>query len=369
METNEELDTTTSGIKDFESRPFASIVVPAYNEAAIIEDNLRILCRYMESLSHKYKWEIIVVNDGSQDGTGDLAEKVARSNSKMRVLHHFTNFNVGQALRYAFSNCHGDYIVVMDADLSYSPDHIERLLDEIINTKARIVLASPYMKGGKISNVPFLRKFFSISANKFLSMTSKGNFSTLTGMVRAYDAKFIKSLCLKSMDVSISAEIIYKAMLLKARIVEIPAHLDWSALNAPNLKRKSSIKLKRSVMAYMLAGFIFKPFIFFILPAFALGLISVYSFFWVFAHTFSFLARMPVGSGTFDVRFSAAVSSAYQLAPHTFIIGGISLVLAIQLFSLGVISLQNKKYFEELYHLGTTIFKGNLADFRQDKWN
>jgi len=60
---------------------------------------------------------------------------------------------------------------------------------------------------------------------------------------------------------------------------------------------------------------------------------------------------------------SAGVAAAYQFAPHTFIIGGISLILAIQLISLGFLALQNKKYFEELFHLGTNIYKSKGDKF------
>ena len=189
------------------------------------------------------------------------------SHENVIVLHHLVNFNVGQALKYAFNTSAGDYCVVMDMDLSYSPEHIGLLLDAIGKTRAKIVTASPYMKGGEISGVPWLRRTLSICANKFLSFTSKGNFSTLTGMVRAYDVRFLRSLSLKSMDISICAEIIYKAMVLRAKIVEIPAHLDWSVQNKAN--SKSSIKIKRSMIAYMLSGFMFRPFLFFIFPGFS----------------------------------------------------------------------------------------------------
>jgi len=101
----------------------------------------------METLENRFRWELIFVNDGSTDGTGDLAESFAASRSNVLVLHHFTNFRLGQALRYAFSNCRGDYVVTLDVDLSYSPEHVERLLEKIVATRAKIVIASPYMSG------------------------------------------------------------------------------------------------------------------------------------------------------------------------------------------------------------------------------
>jgi len=341
------------------TKPFVSIVAPAYNEALVIRENLNLVCQYMESLEDRYSWELIVVNDGSTDETGKIAEECACKRDNVRILHHFTNFNVGQSLKYAFNSCKGDYIVVMDMDLSYSPEHIGRLLDTITLKKAKIVVASPYMKGGKTANVPLLRQFLSKTANKFLSYTSKGGLSTFTGMVRAYDRQFLKSLSLRSTDVSINAEIIYKAMLLRARILEIPAILDWNPKKDPDFKRKSSIRIRRSIMAYLLSGFVFRPFIFFIFPGFVFLFLAAFSFFWVLVHTVHQLSNLQISTGSFWIRLSAAVAMAFQQAPHTFIIGGISLMLSIQLVSLGILSLQSKKNFEELFHLGTEVYKLN----------
>ena len=190
------------------NKPFVSIVIPAYNEAAIVEENLNRVYEYMQTLKDDYRWEIILVDDGSNDGTGKLAEKFAETRENILVLHHYINFQLGQALKFAFNSCKGDYVVVLDLDLSYSPDHIERLLEAIRKTKAKIVIASPYAKGGRISNVPFLRRIMSIWANRFLSLTAKDRLTTLTGMVRAYDRVFLNSLNLKAMDYQISPEII-----------------------------------------------------------------------------------------------------------------------------------------------------------------
>ena len=85
-----------------DSRPLVSLVVPAFNEAALIQGNLSKLCRYMESLDSLYRWEIVVVNDGSVDNTGELVEAFARRQSNVRVYHHITNFGLGQAFKFAF---------------------------------------------------------------------------------------------------------------------------------------------------------------------------------------------------------------------------------------------------------------------------
>jgi glycosyltransferase involved in cell wall biosynthesis len=340
--------------------PLVSIVVPAFNEAGIIVKNLEILCRYMRSLEDQYRWELIVVNDGSSDKTGDLADQFADGCDNVKILHHMYNFRLGQAMRHAFNNCRGDYVVTMDLDLSYSTDHIGKMLERIKETRAKIVVASPYMKGGKVTNVPWIRKMLSVWANRFMSLTVtrdlfSDRLSTLTCMVRAYDGKFLSGLNLKAMDVDIHPEIIYKAMILRARIVEIPAHLKWE--KEDGVKRISSMRIFRGILSALFSGFIFRPFMFFILPGLALNLLSFYSFFFVFSHIYNCFHALPLSLGAFNYRLGASVAVAFGKAPHTFVIAGISLVVAIQLISLGILSLQNKKYFEEIFHLGTSVYK------------
>src|SRR6266850_365501 len=343
------------------SRPLVSVVVPAYNEAAIVEANLAVLCRYMESLEDEYRWEIVVINDGSSDRTGELVETFAQNRPNVRVLHHVVNFGLGQALKFAFNHCRGDYIVTMDADLSYAPDHIRGLLTKIRENRAKVVVASPYMPGGHISNVPWLRRMLSVWANRFLSATAKGGLSTLTSMVRVYDARFLRTLDLRSMGMEINPEVIYKAMLLRARIEEIPADLDWRLQNAAGPGRRSSMKVVRHTMSVLLSGFLFKPFMFFILPGVVLLAFSVYVNAWMFVHVVTQYQNFPQVAWFLD-RASAAVAAAYHETPHTFFVGLTSLTLAIQFISLGILALQSKRYFEEIFHLGTTIYRSTRDD-------
>jgi glycosyltransferase involved in cell wall biosynthesis len=340
-----------------------SIIVPAFNEEDIIVRNLTQLQNYLDSIEKEYDWELIIVNDGSTDKTGMLADEFSEGKKNVFVLHHPYNYRLGQALRYGFEQSLGDYVVVMDLDLSYSPEHIQRMLSKIKDTKAKIVVASPYAKGGRVENVPWLRKLLSVWANRFLSfVVSKDSFSdkltTLTGMVRTYDGDFIRQLNLKAMDVDINPEIIYKAMILRARIVEIPATLKWSdykAIKSASPKRKSSLRILRSIVQSILSGFIFRPFMFFILPGFVMMLLSLYPISWALIHSFSYYEQFDNGLKSFHYQFSDAVAEAFKLSPHSFIVGGFCLMIAFQLISLGILALQKKRYFEELFHISSMI--------------
>ncbi len=340
---------------DLEPRPFVSVILPCYNEEAILELNLNTIIQYLESKSDKYKWEVLIINDGSKDRTGIIADNFEKGNSSVRVIHHPTNLNLGNALKTGFKNSKGQIIVVMDIDLSYSIDHIEKMVDKLIETSSDIVIASPYMKGGKVTAVPFSRKMMSLWVNEFMRIAAQDKYHTYTGMVRAYKKDFIQSVNLKTKDYEINPEILYKAMILRARIVEIPAHLDWTEQNKFAGKRKSSMKVLRGFFSGIMSSFIFRPYIFFLAVGIVLMLLSMYELIWLLYDTLSFISN---SLGVIPT-FSQSLALQFRKNPQSFIVGGVTFLAAIQFLSLGFLSLQSKRYFEELFHLGTAVKKQN----------
>lgn len=345
--------------------PFVSLILPAYNEEAILEASVKIITGYVRSLEDRYKWEILIINDGSSDRTGDIADTLAKENTLLRVIHHPVNLNLGRALQTGFKNAHGEIIVVLDIDLSYSVEHIERLVAKQIETDADIVLASPYMKNGMVSQVPFRRAFLSKCVNWFMRFAAQEKCHTFTCMVRAYKSRFIKTLNLKTKDYEVNPEILYKAMILRARIVEIPAHLDWSFQNEAGKKRTSGMKLTRGFFSGLMSGFIFRPYIFYLTFGAILFLIALYIIIWIFINTFQVMPQIVIDPQFIDDRFSMAIGQVFKIRPHAFIVGGITLLLSIQILSLGFLSLQSKRYFEELFHINSSI----LNQVHSDKEN
>lgn len=340
-------------------KPLVTIIVPGYNEEAIVIQNLNIICEYLKGIEEKYEWELIFINDGSKDKTGVLADSFARGNPKIKVFHHIVNLNLGNALKTGFANSKGEYTIAMDIDLSYSPDHIGRLLDTLVSTKADVVIASPYMKGGKVTAVPFMRRIMSKWVNSFMRIAAQEKLHTFTGMVRGYRTAFLKSLNLKTKDYEINPEILYKSMILRARIIEIPAHLDWTEQNKLGVKRTSGMRVIKTFFSGLMASFIFRPYIFFLGFGMFLFAISSYIIVWIFINTFKAISHIQLSAQFIDDKFSMAIGEVFKSRPHAFFVGGITLVLAIQILSLGFLSLQNKRYFEELFHINTSIFKNS----------
>ncbi|MCB0582820.1 MAG: glycosyltransferase family 2 protein [Phaeodactylibacter sp.] len=344
--------------KRADTRPLVSIVTPAYNESAIIEKNLQRLCAYLKGQEHSFRWELVIVDDGSTDGTGAVADRFAAEHKEVKVAHHIVNRNLGGALQTGFRIATGDYIVTLDIDLSYSELHIGQLLDRIIGTDADIVLASPYMQGGRHTNVPVFRLLLSRGVNRIMRAMSPQKIHTFTGMVRVYKKDFLRKLNLKSITYSINPEILYKAMILRARIEEIPAHLDWSGQQKTG--RASGMRIFSNILAGLMSGFIFRPYILFMSIGLGLLLVSLYIIAWIFAHTFAILPEIGLAAGSFEDRFGMAVAAVFQQRPYSFMVGGVTLIIALQFLGIGFLSLQNKRYFEELFHINTTILGNHL---------
>jgi len=337
-------------------RPLVSIVLPAYDEAAILRDHLIVLLEYLKTLEHRFRFEILIVDDGSRDDTGAIADELASEFSGIRVFHHPRNFGLGQALKTSFAQFRGRYVIVLDIDLSYGPDHVRLLLDRITGTAARMVLASPYMRGGRVLNVPWLRVAFSRVANWFLARASGHRISTMTCMVRAIDGRFLRSLHLRTTGMDVMPEMIHKAKILRASIEEIPAELNWELQNRVGGRRRSSFRIMQQIFGTTVSGFMLRPFTFLMIPGLLLLAFAAYVNTWMVIH---FLRAYAELSASPDLAndMAAAVALAYSRYPHTFIVGLLSLMLAIQLTGMAMLSLQSKKYFDELFHIESTVLR------------
>ena len=344
--------------------PLVSIVLPAYNESGVLEENIGQVLEELRPLEARYRFEVLIVNDGSRDDTGRIADALAARHPQIRVLHHPRNLGLGCAFRTAFAASRGDYVVTLDVDLSYSPDHIGRLLEAIERTGAKLVLAAPYMPGGQHTNVPWLRRTLSIWGNRFLGMFARGGLATLTCMVRAHDGPFVRALVLRSMGMEIMPEVIYKTMLLRGSIEQIPAHLDWTKQVAGGPpKRSSSMRIMGHILSTVISGFIFRPFMFLILPGLLTLGFAAYVGFWMLSHLLEAFAGLS--PDTPGGRATAALALAYQAFPHTYVIGFLSALLGVLLIGLGMLALQAKNYYEEGFYLQMSI-RDEITKLRRD---
>jgi glycosyltransferase involved in cell wall biosynthesis len=142
-----------------------SIVVPCYNEKATIR---KIIGEVMDVDLGDIKKEIIIVDDGSKDGTRDILKELAKSNKAMKLFFQETNQGKGAALKRGIMESTGDVVVVQDADLEYDPLDYKRLLYPMQRGQADVVYGSRFV-GGEPHRIIYYRHQV---ANKFLTMLS-----------------------------------------------------------------------------------------------------------------------------------------------------------------------------------------------------
>lgn len=140
---------------------FISVIVPTYNE----RENIAILIpRIFSSLENNaMRGEVIVVDDGSPDGTADVAEKLG-GKYPVRVLRRPRKEGLSSAVIAGFEKAEGDVIGVIDADLSHPPEEIPTLARPLLEKSADITVASRYVRGGSIENWPLGRRIVSKGA-------------------------------------------------------------------------------------------------------------------------------------------------------------------------------------------------------------
>ena len=194
-------------------RPLVSVVIPAYDEVATINV---ILERVMASPVDK---EVIVVDDGSTDGTAEEAEKWA--DRGVRLLRHEKNRGKGAALATGFEAARGRIIIIQDADLEYDPAEYEGLLAPILNDVADVVYGSRFLGGPH--RVLF---FWHYAANRLLTLLSNvlSNLN-LTDMETCYKVlrrEVVESIRLRERRFGVEPELTQKIARGCWRIYEAP---------------------------------------------------------------------------------------------------------------------------------------------------
>ncbi len=289
-----------------------SIVIPMFNEAENVEATLNQIERALASFQGTY--EIITVNDGSLDNTLEILWKMASQNGRIKVVSYSKNFGRGMALRAGFRESRGEIVVSIDADLSYNPNYIIDLMETLrIEEDIDFVLASPYMPGGGVQNVPFHRLWISKLGNKVLRLAMPNRIYTSTGIFRAYRRKILDSLELESDGKEIHLEILSKAVALGYRVKEIPAVL------ANRKKGRSKFKFRKTAISHLAFSVFEKPMM-----------------------IFGFIGLLTLGIGILIGIYVAYLRFAGELTPgRPLITFAILLILGgIQILSFGFIAIQ-----------------------------
>jgi len=197
--------------------PLLSVVMPVYNERTTIEEMIR------RVLAVGIRTELIVVDDGSKDGTRDILSQLAAELPFKLVLQP-ANAGKGSALRRGFQEVTGDLVVIQDADLEYSPEEFPELISLICEGRADVVYGSRFLGRHRV----FL--FTHYAGNRLLTLVTNVLYNTmLTDMETCYKVMrgdVARALTLTANRFEIEPEITARLLLAGHRIVEQPVRFE-----------------------------------------------------------------------------------------------------------------------------------------------
>jgi glycosyltransferase involved in cell wall biosynthesis len=196
-----------------------TVVIPVYNERTTVEEILR----RVEAMS--LAEEIIIVDDGSTDGTRELLHDLARAHPLVRLIAHERNLGKGAAVRTGLQAATRDVILIQDADLEYDPRDYPTLLSPIEEDRADVVFGSRFLGAARRPTM-----FWHMVANKLLTLMTNILFnSILSDMETGYKVfrrETIQAIPLRARRFDFEPEITAKLLKRRARIYEVPITFD-----------------------------------------------------------------------------------------------------------------------------------------------
>lgn len=225
--------------------PFLTVFVPAYNEQANLENCVRVVLGKLEELG--VSTEILIVDDGSRDETGQIADRLASQSDPVRVIHHPRNLGIGGAFLTAARSARGEWLILIPADLAMDINELKTYLDHTGEADVVVGLRSnrsDYTLLRKIvswTNIQAVRWLFGMQLHQFQYISMYR-----TSLLRQVEIEYWQSAFFL-------AEVLIKARDLGARLVEV------EICYAPRVSGKATgaraaliIKTMRDMIAYRL---------------------------------------------------------------------------------------------------------------------
>jgi glycosyltransferase involved in cell wall biosynthesis len=199
-------------------QPLVSILVPAYGEEATIGEVVR---RALDLQGLNV--EVVVIDDGSADGTAQAARAAADGDGRLRVLTHDRNRGKGAAVRTGIADSRGDIVVIQDADMEYDPRDLPKVLQPLLDDVADVVYGTR-LRGGEPQRA---HMFWHYVGNRFLSLLTNVLFNTTISDMevgfKAFRGDLVRSFRLVSNDFAFEPEVTAKVLRTPGvRLYEIP---------------------------------------------------------------------------------------------------------------------------------------------------
>lgn len=314
-----------------------SLVSPFFNEEALLEHSVNRLSAQLEALGED--WECIIVNDGSTDNSQAVAERLAASHDRLRLVSYPLNRGRGYALRQGIAVATGDIVLTTEIDATWDEGVLQRMVEALrANPKADMVIASPHLRGGGYKNVPLKRVLLSVLGNWIIRTGLTYSISMNTGMTRGYRRERFQELPLHENGKEFHLEVVNKAMAMNFTIIEVPAVIDWgqsskkTAKKKATPKRKSSSNIPRLIRTHLLFSTEVCPFRYLFPVAIAMLLLGGVFVAWAFVNLFT------------------ETPSVFML-----LIGLVLGVFGIIVFGLGAVGQQNRALMRELWRVQSRL--------------
>ncbi len=243
MSAQPEADRTAAGLK-------LSVIIPVYNERYLVRELVqRVLA---VSAPHIREMEVLIIDDGSRDGSLDIVRQLAAEHpERIRLLEQGKNQGKGAAIRRGIAQATGDLVLFQDADLEYDPRDYVRLVRPFIEDGADVVYGSRFLPSDR-RRVLYFRHTL---GNRFLTLLSNWftdlNLTDMETCYKVFRAPLIKSLPLRSHDFAMEPEITAKVAKRGCRIFEVPiSYLGRTYREGKKIGFKDAFKALRAIVRF-----------------------------------------------------------------------------------------------------------------------
>jgi dolichol-phosphate mannosyltransferase len=226
------------------------LILPTYNEAGNITQIVSAVTGALEQCAPE-GFKVCIVDDNSPDGTGKIADKLAKEDTRVEVIHRAGKAGLGQAYVAGFERAlvnDAGYVIEMDADFSHDPEHLPVLIDAV-RGGADLALGSRYINGGDIENWGLLRRIISRGGCTYARILLGVDTRDLTGGFKCFAAETLRTIdyqSVRAQGYGFQVELTYRALKAGLKVVEVP--ITFRERRAGQSKMSARITLEAALM-------------------------------------------------------------------------------------------------------------------------
>lgn len=196
--------------------PCLAVVMPVFNEAATVATVAQTV------LAQRPVQELIIVDDGSTDGTGQVLDQLKGQDARLHLLRHPFNRGKGAALRTGFAKATAPIVLIQDADLEYDPAEYHLLLAPILAGKADVVIGSRFLGAGPHRVLYFWHAVGNKLLTTLSNMATNLNLTDIEVCYKVFTRQVLEQITIQEDGFGVEPELVAKVARLKARIYEVP---------------------------------------------------------------------------------------------------------------------------------------------------